>query len=219
MAAKPGWYDDGTGRKRWWNGKSWTDSYEDDSTSTAPEGNGPIYSYTSHIEGKNASVDIFADRIEWRRSSGVSVGKVTAGVLTGGASLLVTGVGQGTYRPNLAKGAEIIRLSSITGIATKRDGLINTIVSVTTPSMVLNMRVNHDMAPQITRVLNDLIGKAQTSQHEVVVKVESAPAGAVPAANAVDHMDQLQKLGSLRDSGILTEEEFAAKKAEILSRM
>ena len=34
-----------------------------------------------------------------------------------------------------------------------------------------------------------------------------------------DPIDQLQKLGQLRDAGILTEEEFQAKKSEILSRM
>lgn len=34
-----------------------------------------------------------------------------------------------------------------------------------------------------------------------------------------DLTDTLKKLASLRDSGVLTEEEFSAKKAEILSRM
>ncbi|BDZ64120.1 G5 domain-containing protein [Agromyces mangrovi Wang et al. 2018] len=27
--AKPGWYDDGSGRQRWWNGLAWTDAYLD----------------------------------------------------------------------------------------------------------------------------------------------------------------------------------------------
>ena len=216
-APAPGWYPNGSGPKRWWNGTNWTDSYQDESeTENAGQGSGPIYSFVSHIEGKNAQVNIFPDRIEWTRSSGVSAGKITAGVLTGGASLLVTGVGQGTYRPNLAKGSEIIRLASVTGIGTKRDGLINTIVSVTTPSMVLSMRVHHDQSQQITRVLNELIGKAQTSQHQVTVEVQTVTAPAQPAAP--DHIDQLQKLASLRDAGILTEEEFTAKKAEILAR-
>ncbi|MDQ3527982.1 MAG: SHOCT domain-containing protein [Actinomycetota bacterium] len=34
-----------------------------------------------------------------------------------------------------------------------------------------------------------------------------------------DPIEQLQKLGQLRDAGILTEDEFLAKKSEILSRM
>jgi len=35
----------------------------------------------------------------------------------------------------------------------------------------------------------------------------------------VDPLVQLKQLGELRDSGVLTEEEFAGKKAEILGRL
>lgn len=44
--------------------------------------------------------------------------------------------------------------------------------------------------------------------------------GTPPVVEAkVDPMDQLRKLGDLRDAGILSEEEFAAKKRDILSRL
>ena len=39
------------------------------------------------------------------------------------------------------------------------------------------------------------------------------------ASSSADPIDQLQRLGQLRDAGILTEDEFQAKKSEILSRM
>ena len=29
MAAEPGWYDDGTGKQRWWDGARWTEHYID----------------------------------------------------------------------------------------------------------------------------------------------------------------------------------------------
>jgi hypothetical protein len=38
-------------------------------------------------------------------------------------------------------------------------------------------------------------------------------------ASAVDIPDQIRKLGELRDSGMVTPEEFEAKKAELLARM
>ena len=38
-----------------------------------------------------------------------------------------------------------------------------------------------------------------------------------PADDAPDMLDQLQKLGELRDAGVLTEAEFAAQKAKILA--
>ncbi len=39
-----------------------------------------------------------------------------------------------------------------------------------------------------------------------------------PAAAAPDPIEQLKELASLKDQGILTEEEFAAEKAKILGR-
>jgi hypothetical protein len=44
--------------------------------------------------------------------------------------------------------------------------------------------------------------------------VEQAPMPA--AAPAADPIEQLAKLGQLRDSGVLTEEEFQAQKAKVL---
>ncbi|MBR7193509.1 SHOCT domain-containing protein [Gordonia sp. SCSIO 19800] len=40
-----------------------------------------------------------------------------------------------------------------------------------------------------------------------------------PGHNHTDAIDQIRKLGELRDAGILTEEEFTEKRTQILSRM
>lgn len=40
-----------------------------------------------------------------------------------------------------------------------------------------------------------------------------------PPSEPVDVMEQLTKLAALRDAGVLTEEEFAGKKAELLARL
>ena len=46
---------------------------------------------------------------------------------------------------------------------------------------------------------------------------EQQQAPAAPAAGGGDDViDQLKQLGELRDSGVLTEEEFAAQKAKLL---
>ena len=47
----------------------------------------------------------------------------------------------------------------------------------------------------------------------------AAPVPAAPAASAADSADAIKRLGDLRDQGLLTPEEFEAKKAEILARM
>lgn len=43
--------------------------------------------------------------------------------------------------------------------------------------------------------------------------------GGVPAPAAPDVASQIQQLGQLRDQGLLTDEEFDAKKAELLGRL
>ncbi len=53
---------------------------------------------------------------------------------------------------------------------------------------------------------------------EVARNAESSK-GKEPAADKGDVFDQLAKLGELRDAGILTEDEFAAKKKELLSKI
>jgi len=40
-----------------------------------------------------------------------------------------------------------------------------------------------------------------------------------PDHSAPDALDQLRKLGELRDAGVLTDDEFNAKKAELLGRI
>jgi len=45
-----------------------------------------------------------------------------------------------------------------------------------------------------------------------------APVAAVQEASP-DPADQLRKLGELREAGLLTDEEFAAKKQQLLDRM
>lgn len=59
---------------------------------------------------------------------------------------------------------------------------------------------------------------AQYAAAEQAAPVSPPPVGVAPAAGAVtdEVVDQLRKLGELRDAGILTDEEFAAKKASLL---
>jgi hypothetical protein len=48
---------------------------------------------------------------------------------------------------------------------------------------------------------------------------EPAAVAAPPAEPAADPMEQLAKLGQLKEQGVLTDEEFAAQKAKILAQM
>jgi Short C-terminal domain len=58
---------------------------------------------------------------------------------------------------------------------------------------------------------------AQQEQPSPAYMAASPPAQAPPApAPAADPVEQLEKLGELRDKGVLTEEEFQEQKAKVL---
>ena len=139
LSSPPGWYDDGSGKQRWWDGSQWTEQFQ----TTEPVSNGPVplMEFVSNIDGKNATVCIYNDRVEYLREVGVSAGKITAGVLTGGMSLAVTGVGKGAYGAGGSRkhGSEVIPIKAVTSVSTRRDGLINTVISIATAGGVINM--------------------------------------------------------------------------------
>ena len=111
----------------------------------------PVHTFTSHIAGRNATVKIYEDRIEWEKPRRVSVGKITAGVFTAGASLLATGVKSG-------EGAtDMIPLRQVTGVTTKRDGLVNSKVIVMAAGNTVEFRISHAEAQQVRDTVNRLV--------------------------------------------------------------
>ncbi|TFD65476.1 SHOCT domain-containing protein [Cryobacterium ruanii] len=145
------------------------------------------------------------------RPRGVSGGKVTAGLLTGGMSFLATGFKNGKT------GTEMIPVKSMSSVRTARDGFINTKVSVITSGNTVDFRVSHAEAAQVKSLLTQLILGTHPSQKSPRrAPVALAPTPALPQ---VDVMAQLAKLGDLKSAGVLTEEEFSQKKSELLERL
>ncbi|MCI2959134.1 SHOCT domain-containing protein [Agromyces atrinae] len=169
----------------------------------------PIHTFTSHIGGKNATVQIYVDRVEWVRPRGISGGKITAGVMTLGMSTLVTGVKNGK------SGTEMIPIRSISSVTTKRDGMLNSFVQVITTGNAVEFRVSHKEAAAV----KDTLTRLMLGTHPALT---TRPAPEVVTAQATTHPDisaQLTSLAALRDAGVLTEAEFTAKKSDLLSRM
>ncbi|BCW36061.1 hypothetical protein StoSoilA2_21170 [Arthrobacter sp. StoSoilA2] len=177
----------------------------------------PFFTFTSHIDGKNAKVSVYKDRIEWIKPRGVSSGKLTAGVLTVGVSLLATGFKNGK------SGTEMIPVKSMSSVTTSRDGLLNSKVSVITSGNTVDFRVSHSEAAKVKEVLTQLIlGTHPTQQSNESAPAPQAPAPQAPAtapAAQGDVMEQLTKLGELKAAGIITEAEFESKKTELLGRL
>lgn len=210
-----GWYDDGTGRQRWWDGSQWTDQYQEDAQAAAEM---PVLTFISQIEGTDSVVTVFPDRMEWaKKSGGVSAGKITAGIFTGGLSLAATGVGKGGYSAKKTTDLSILHLGAVTGIASAKEGK-RVLVTVSTPSMALPLYLPKKEAEHVARTLNQLVSAARTVSAtpaftvQVAAPVSQAPQVAAPA----DPTAHLLSLAELHRQGILSDDEFAAAKAKAL---
>ena len=105
-----------------------------------------LMTVTSHIGGKNATVAIYPDRIEWERK-----GRVTATRLMTGAALV--------GKARKGGSTEMMPIRAITSVTTKKDGLTQWAVQVIAPGNTLDMRVSKDEAEQIKRTLLQLMAQ------------------------------------------------------------
>lgn len=78
-------------------------------------------------------------------------------------------------------------------------------------------RVNRDEAAQFRIAILAAMQQLNAPSGTPII-IQQAAATASPAATP-DLTGQLLQLASLRDAGVLTEDEFAAKKADILARI
>lgn len=177
----------------------------------------PLMEVVSHIDGKNARVRLWPDRLEWERPRGLSGGKLTAGVFTGGASLLVTGVKGGKDEHDM------VFLRNVTNVNSRKDGVLYYAVEVQTASggavNTVSFRVSKSEAGEFRSAILAAMQRLHENPAAAAQVQHVAPAAPPVPAAAPDLAAQLHQLAGLRDAGILSEEEFATKKADILSRM
>ncbi|HLM18502.1 MAG TPA: SHOCT domain-containing protein [Acidimicrobiia bacterium] len=74
-----------------------------------------------------------------------------------------------------------------------------------------------DMAVAMQGIQNTYAGTADAAGRAYLAEQEEAKATAAQEAAANDPAERLKKLGQLKDAGLVTDEEFEAKKAEILA--
>jgi len=103
---------------------------------------------------------------------------------------------------------EVTPVRAISSVQAKKDGMMYTKVTAFASGNNIDFRFGHSEAQRFKDALMQLVLQGPPT-------VAQAP----PAAAQPDVMDQLRKLGELRDAGILSEDEFAAKKADLLGRL
>ncbi|WP_104087929.1 DUF4429 domain-containing protein [Arthrobacter sp. GMC3] len=132
----------------------------------------------------------------------------------------------GMGRGITGKGVKRIPLQSVTAVQVKPGGAVMSgFIQFTIPG---GNEVRSQFGSQTVDAVNDENSMIFTRQDEAPFlilrdKIEQAlvshHAPAAPVAAAPDVMGQLQQLGQLRDAGVVTAEEFEAKKAELLNRL
>lgn len=106
----------------------------------------PVYSFTSHIDGRNARVNVYPTHIEWAKPQTGVVGLVLLGLLalcTCGLSLIAKAA-----RPRLRPETASILLRTVTGVSTNGDGM-HTAVTITAPGIVIVGRMGADQAEAV----------------------------------------------------------------------
>jgi Short C-terminal domain len=78
---------------------------------------------------------------------------------------------------------------------------------------------SHNAAPAATAATPPLPPSAHVAPPAASPAAPAAAPTAAPPRASVDPLEALKRLGALRDSGAITEAEFAAKKAELLQRL
>lgn len=177
----------------------------------------PVLQFTSHIGGKNAKVSVFRDRIEWSRKGwiGAKTRHIT-GAATLGMSYLVTGV-------KTLDDGEVIPIKAISSVTSKR-GMLNTLLTFITTGNTIEMNVSHKEAAAVKDLVQTLMLNPDAPVVEVVLPSAleagapvAPPQPAAPAAPAEpDVAAELTKFAALRDQGIITADDFEAKKRQLL---
>lgn len=138
------------------------------------------------------------------------VERMTTGSYQGGSGLLVLTDRRLLFLKEgmLSKKSEDFPLDKVSSIQWSSGMMLGTVTVFASGNKAEIKNVNKDDGKDIT----DLV-RARVSTSKPTA------AGDAPSAVHVDPADQLRKLGELRDAGVLTPEEFEAKKADLLARM
>lgn len=212
-APPAGWYP-GAGGQRYWDGTKWTDQFR------------PV------VDHPTARPDRDPDAI-WQ-----AVGKPITGIGAGKYKLTAHYLyfEKGTLRTDSQQVpvSALLDVDVRQSMTQKARGVGTVVVHIQRPTRVELVALED--IPNFRegqRAINDTAHAARlaiqrnqnTMRYEGIPPMQhgssrdvSEPAPAQPSSS-VDPIDQLQRLGQLRDAGVLTEDEFQTKKSEILSRM
>lgn len=151
---------------------------------------GALWRGVSHDSGRNSIVTLYPDRIE--RTKPTSKLSLT-GMLAGGP-----------------EDVEVIPIKSVSSVQAKRGAWYQDLTIFASGNTIV-LSVDAGDAERLRGLIMDQV----TGGPSHPLAAPGAPAA--PDGDAI--LGQIRKLGELRDAGLLTDEEFETKKAELLGRL
>ena len=153
---------------------------------------GALWRGVSHDAGRNSIVTLYPDRIE--RTKPTSRMSLT-GMLAGGP-----------------EDVEVIPMKSVSSVQARRGAWYHDVTVFASGNTIVFSVDAADAEKLRSLIMDQVLGG---SGHAAPPAAPAAPAP--PSGDAL--IEQIKKLGELRDAGILTPEEFESKKAELLGRL
>ncbi len=224
MSTPPSWYPDpaGSGLLRWWDGAQWTEQLEQ-VPAAQPAEKAP--SRRSHVEATHAAPVTDPDTL-WQATgkplTGVGVGRYR---LT--AKYLFFEKGTLHSRSQQVPIHELYDVDASQSFQQKARGLGT--ITLTVRRAAGDERVSIEDVPDHREGVRAINAAAHAERERLQVRaststvqyegVHPAAASAQAATGGGDPIVLLERLGKLRDAGVVTDEEFEAKKADLLSRL
>lgn len=227
MSTPAGWYDDGSGRQRWWDGQLWTDHYADQQPAASATANGGVV----------ANLTATQDPSEPEGTLWSAVGKPLTGLGAGRYRLteeyLIFEKGTLSTKSQQIRVHEIFDVDGSQSMQQKARGVGTITLWARRPSgderiLLEDVPNFREGVTAINRAADEARHRAITRQNTQHVSYTGAPAAhaapvAQPAAQqsstgsaGLDLNAELGKLAAYREQGVLDDEEFAAAKRRLL---
>lgn len=212
-APEAGWYENPEGDgERYWDGNQWTDQYRDEPWDPQTRIDELAESLPMKL-GVRKELKTLPSYL----NEGEDLAHLTSGSYNGKAGLIVATDRRVLFLSAGLMGSQFedIPLSKITSVQQSSAVLSASLVVHASGTKV---EITNVIPKEAAKTLAEYVRARTSDRPQATSPTAAAPAGAEArtTSSEPDVTDQIRKLAELRDEGLLTDEEFDAKKKDLL---